>query len=101
MWRDLSRLVDIECKIMVCSLTQTFIQGEVDIPHSGLCDKKLLLVENRNHVWRDLFRLVDIECKIMVCSLTQSFYQAEIVGLCDMKLLLWRTETIEGSLQVS
>ena len=35
---------------MACSLTQTFIQGEVDIPQSGLCDKKLLLVENRNHV---------------------------------------------------
>ena len=48
---------------MACSLTQTFIQGEVDIPQSGLCDKKLLLVENRNHVWRDLSRSVDIEGK--------------------------------------
>ena len=48
---------------MACSLTQTFIQGEVDNPQSGLCDKKLLLVENRNHVWRDLFRLVDSVCK--------------------------------------
>ena len=45
---------------MACSLTQTFIQGEVDIPQSGLCDKKLLLVD---HVWRDLSRLVDIEGK--------------------------------------
>ena len=78
---------------MACGLTRTFIQGEVDIPQSELCDKKLLLVENRNHVWRDLSRLVDIECKIIVCSLTQSFYQA---GLCDMKLLLWRTGTMCG-----
>ena len=64
------------------------------MPHlDSSCDMKFF-VENRNHVWRDLSRLVDIECKIMVCSLTQSFYQAEIVGLCDMKLLLWRTGTI-------
>ena len=33
------------------------------MPQAGLCDKKLLLVENRNHVWRDLSRLVDIECE--------------------------------------
>ena len=38
----------------------------MNIPQSGLCDMKLLFVENRNHVWRDLFRLVDIECKIVV-----------------------------------
>ena len=35
----------------------------MNIPQSGLCDKKLLLVENRGHVWRDLSRSVDIECK--------------------------------------
>ena len=43
------------------------------IPLSGLCDMKLLLVENRSHVWMDLSRLVDSACKIIVCSLTQAF----------------------------
>ena len=31
--------------------------GDVNMPQAGLCDKKLLLVENRSHVWRDLSRL--------------------------------------------
>ena len=37
---------------------------DLNIPQPVFCDmKKVLLVENRNHVWRDLFRLVDGECK--------------------------------------
>ena len=31
--------------------------GDVNMPQAGFCDKKLFLVENRNHVWRDLSRL--------------------------------------------
>ena len=37
----------------------------MNMPQSGLLDKKLLLgVENRNHVLSDLSRLVDVGCKI-------------------------------------
>ena len=59
----------------------------MNIPQAGLCVKKLLLVENRNHVWRGL---VDIECKVMVYGFTLKHFQ-EICdvnmpqsGLCDM-----------------
>ena len=59
-WRDLSRLVDVECKN--CHVVDS-ISFSGNMPQAGLCDKKLSLVENRNHVWRDLSRLVDVECK--------------------------------------
>ena len=58
MWRDLSRLVDVECKKWSLTLKnfQAEVVGElasswsdVNMPQAGLCDKKLLLVENRNH----------------------------------------------------
>ena len=60
---------------------------------AGLCDKKLLLVENRNHVWMDLSRLVDFECKKWPVVLLKAFFRAEVVGdvnmaqagLCDKK----------------
>ena len=52
---------------MACGLTESIFRleviGDVNMPQAGLYDKKLLLVENRNHVWSDLSRLVDIECK--------------------------------------
>ena len=38
-WRDLSRLVDIECRYTCLSLTQAFfskeVVGDVNMPHSG------------------------------------------------------------------
>ena len=50
---------------MSCGLTESIFRlevvGDVNMPQAGLCDKKLLLVENRNYVWSDLSRLVDIE----------------------------------------
>ena len=53
--RDLSRLVDSECKIVVCCLTRAFFFRQNLLPQSGLCDmKEMYFVENRNHVWRDL-----------------------------------------------
>ena len=39
------------------------VVGDVNMAQAGLCDKKPLLVENRNHVWRDLSRLVDVKRK--------------------------------------
>ena len=51
---------------MACGLTESIFRlevvGDVNMPQGGLYGKKLLLVENRNHVWSDLSRLVDVEC---------------------------------------
>ena len=52
------------------------------MPQAGLCFKKLLLVENRNHVWRDLSRLVDIECKVMGYGFTLKHFQE----ICDVNM---------------
>ena len=52
----------------------------MNMPQAGLCDMKLLLVENRNHVWRDLSRLVDIECKYL-SEFDSGFFQAEVAHL--------------------
>ena len=52
---------------MACGLTESIFRlevvGDVNMPQSGLYDKKLLLVENRDHVWSDLSRLVDVGVK--------------------------------------
>ena len=52
---------------MACGLTESIFRlevvGDVNMPQAGLYGKKLLLVENRNHVRSDLSRLVDVECK--------------------------------------
>ena len=49
MWRDLSRLVDIECTVMGYGFTLKHFQEicDVNMPQS-------FFVENRNHVLRDL-----------------------------------------------
>ena len=63
--------------------------------------KKMLLVENRNHVWRDLSRLVDVECKILVCSLTQAFFSEKLFVNMDSvtrKCCWWRTGTMSGGI---
>ena len=61
MWRDLYKLVDVECKKWPLVNSKTFFRIEIDSDmntlQTGLCDTKLVLVENRNHVWRNLFRL--------------------------------------------
>ena len=98
---------------MACSLTPTFFREKllVNMPQSGLCDKKVLLVENRNHVWRDLSRLVDSEYKWSVFD-SKAYFRIEVVcdlkmpqsGLCDMKKnAVGRKQEpcVEGSLQVS
>ena len=76
----------------------------MNMPQAGLCDKKLSLVENRNHVWRDLSRLVDVECKNchVVDSISflgkkcehASSWQETVVGGEQERF-------VEGSLQVS
>ena len=49
---------------------------------AGLCDKKLLLMENRSHVWRDLSRLVDVESNKIASNFV--FFRQEFVGDLNM-----------------
>ena len=51
MWRDLSRLVDSEYNGLKFDSKAFFrkeVVCDVNMPQSGLCDMKLLFVENRN-----------------------------------------------------
>ena len=52
MWRDLSRLVDVECKNGQSFNLKAFfrpeVDGDVNIPQAGLCDRKLALLESKN-----------------------------------------------------
>ena len=75
------------------------------MPQAGFYDKKLLLVENRNHVWRDLSRLVDVECKqyvdfnLQVCISFQVQSCEPQAGPSDFfPFFLWRTGTMCGGI---
>ena len=81
----------------------------MSMPQTGLCDMKLVLVENRNHVWRDLSRLVEVERKKSIGYSEAIFRQDGDVnmlqaGLHDVQETVVGGEQepcVEGSLQVS